>query len=203
MGDIDLDLCPSFRPQLKQYLVDKYGKDNVAPYIITYNRMDGRGAVREVMRVLESASADVLTQISTRMLDKAKIQDDLEDIRESKPNYTTIEFNIENIPDIANAAEEYPKEFQLAIRMSDTIVSAGKHAAAVVISAMPIRDTFPIVLTDDGETMIGVEMEYAEALGAVKYDLLCVAAYEKILRIFEMVNNNLLEPVVVDAKEDD
>jgi len=203
LPDIDLDLCPSFRPQLKEYLSQKWGQNNVSPYIVTYNRLDGRGVVREVMRVLESATPDVITQISTKMLDKAKIQDDLEDLREKNPEYSTVQFNIDNIPDIAAAAEEYKREFGLAIKMSDTIVSIGKHAAAIVISSTPIRDSFPIMLTDTNEAMVGVEMEFAEMCGAVKYDLLCVTAYEKILRILEMVHSNTLEPIVVESKEDD
>jgi len=201
--DIDIDLCPSFRKQVKEYLTEKYGTENVAQYIVTYNRYDGKGVLQDVCRVLGGISPDVALEMSSNILTKDKIQDDLEDLRSEKPDYTTLEYNIDHFPIVKQWYNEYKYEFDIAIRMSDTISSVGKHAAGMVISPVKIRETFPIVLGENNETILGLEMKYAEAVGAVKYDLLCVSAYEKINQILYMINNGLKEPINVEKFEED
>lgn len=201
--DIDIDLCPSFRREVKEYLTKKYGSENVAQYIVTYNRYDGKGVLQAVCRVLGGIAPDVAVEMSKDILTKDKIQDDLEDIRGEKPDYTTLEYNIDHFPAIKQWYQEYQYEFDIAIKLSDTIASVGKHAAGMVISPVKVRENFPIILGDDGEVVLGLEMKYAEAVGAVKYDLLCVSAYEKINQIMNMINNGLKEPASVEKFEDD
>jgi DNA polymerase III subunit alpha len=201
--DIDIDLCPSFRKQVKEYLTEKYGIDNVAQYIVTYNRYDGRGVFQEVCRVLGTVHPDQVKEITMEIMAKDKIQSDLEDLRDEKPDYTTLEYNIDHYPKVREYAQQFPYEFEIAIGLSDTIASTGKHAAGMVISPVRIRDTFPIILGDRGEVILGLEMKHAEGVGAVKYDLLCVNAYEKINQILLMINNNLLEPTNVEEFEED
>jgi len=195
--DIDIDLCPSFRKKVKEYLTEKYGTENVAQYIATFNKYDGRGALGVVFRVLGDIPSDMSVEITKSIWAKDKIQDDLEDLRTTKPGYTTLEYNIDHFPEVKEWYNEYKDLFDIAIRLSDTISSVGKHAAGLVISPTRIKEQFPVFITDTGETVLGLEMKYAEVVGAVKYDLLCVSAYEKINQILNMVNNNLLEPVNV------
>lgn len=197
LADIDIDFCPSFRPKVKAYLKEKYGKEYVADYIISFNKYDGKGAVKEVFRVLESAPVEVVNQITSQMVDKSKISDQLEDLKEDDPKYNTVNYNVEYVGAIAEYYKEYKREFDIAIRLANTISGTGKHAAAIVISPVPVKDYFPILLDPDtGEYILAVEMKSAENIGAVKYDLLSVAAYEKIEKIIEMIDQNLKEPTV-------
>ena len=202
LPDIDIDLCPGIRTALKAFITNKYGDKNVSQNIVTFNRYDGRGALKTIFRVLNSVNPDEVDQITGDMINKDKISDELEDIRQEKPDYTTIEYNMDNNPKFSTSMGEYPRELELAIRISDNIFTSGKHAAGTVISPTPINESFPTIFTNDGTQIIGLEMSHAEAAGAVKYDLLCVSAYEKIDQILWMVSNKAttINPAMMDGE---
>lgn len=205
MPDIDIDVCPNIREKLKKFITEKYGTSNVSQNIVTFSRYDGRAALKTVFRVFETMSSQEVDHMTAEMINKDKISDELEDIRQSKPDYTTIEYNLDNIPQFQANMESNQKELDIAIRLSDIIFTSGKHAAGTVISPTAIAETFPTIYTKDGTQIIGLEMEDAEAAGAVKYDLLCVAAYEKIDQIKSMVLNKRVtvdENILIGNYED-
>jgi DNA polymerase-3 subunit alpha len=202
MPDADIDCCPSFRQAIKQYIVDKYGANKVASYIVTYARYDGKGAFKQVCRALGTLTPEEVNDITRFMVDYARIQDELEDLKQDDPKYNTLRYNLDYVLSVQQLYEEYKEEFDLAVRISDTIYSRSKHAAGVVISPNNLNENFPIFVEKDGTKILGLEMEWAEYVGALKYDLLCVAAYEKIDKIIEMINTGSNEPVVGILEED-
>lgn len=168
-------------------------------HIITFLRMDGRAVLKEVFKILEPCpnAFEVANLITSHMYDKAKIQDELEDIRADNPDYSTLEWNIDNHEIVREYYNEYKYEFDLAIQLSNTIKAQGRHAAGIVVCNQPLKDTFPTIIDPKhGDRIISMEMADAEYTGAVKYDFLSVAAYEKIDKIIEMVNNSYNEPVM-------
>lgn len=198
LPDIDVDVPISARTEIIQYLKDKYGDDCVG-HIVTFNRLDGRGAVKEVFRTTNPVanSYDVADAITKEMPDKAKIQDDLESIRQSKPGYTTVNYAMDYCPNIAQYIEDYKYEFDIASRITDTISHTGQHAAGIVVASQPLKELFPTCVSDKtGELMVALEMADAEYVGCVKFDLLGVSAYEKLGAILAMINGNLEEAVV-------
>ena len=52
MPDIDIDFCYERRPEVIDYVYEKYGKDKVVQ-IVTFGTMAARMAVRDVGRVLD------------------------------------------------------------------------------------------------------------------------------------------------------
>lgn len=196
LPDCDLDIPIAFRENIIQYVEEKYHKENVA-HIITFSRLDGRGAIKEVFRVLKPVGRyfEVANQITASMVDTARVQDVLQDIIEEDPDYTIINYCIDHIPAIASFYEEYPREFDLAIKLSKTITHTGKHAAGIVIADNNICETFPVKYDEKtGKKIVALEMAQAEYCGAVKYDFLGVAALEKIDVITNMINKELNEP---------
>lgn len=198
LPDIDGDFPISFREELIEFIKDKYGHDCVSN-IITFGRMDGRGAIKEVFRVLNPVpnSFEMANVITDHMVDTAKVQDELEELKEDNPKYNVINYCIDTIPIVKEYYDQFKNEFDIAIRLANTIRNEGKHAAGIVISPDPLDNWFPCK-TDPktNQKVLALEMEDAEYVGAVKYDILGVAAYEKIYKIIDMINNNLLEPVV-------
>lgn len=203
LPDIDIDLPPSARPLVKDYILRTYGESYVASYIAAFSRYDGRGAVKAVFRALGSASPEDVNEITKIMLSKDKIQDDLEDIRQEKPKYNTVDFNIEFVPELKQYYETYTKEFDLAKKLANTISAMTKHAAGIVISSQKIYEQFPVFKDENNHYILGFEMKDAEMAGAVKYDLLCVNAYEKIDKIIQMITSGSNEPEVGIEDEED
>lgn len=197
LADVDVDMPISFREYMIDYAKKTYGKSHIG-YIITFNRMDGRGAVKEVFRVLEPVdnAFSIANSITRKMVDTAKVQDVLEDLKEDHPDYNIIQYNIDHIPEVAEAYKDYKDVFDIAIKISSTIRNSGKHAAGIIISNEPLADICPIIKDDSGDNIVAFEMADAEYCGLVKYDFLGVAAYEKIDKITEMINGNLLMPII-------
>jgi DNA polymerase III alpha subunit len=196
--DIDCDVGISYRQSIIDQIKNQYGELNVSN-IITFGRMDGKGAIKEVFRVLNpvSNSFEVANIITDIMIDTSKIQDILEDYKEDDPKYNSINYCIDNIPDIAEYYKEYKREFDIAIKLASTINFRGKHAAGIVISDSPINETFPTLYDEKTDRrIVALEMVDLEYVGGVKFDILGVAAYEKIDKIVEMVNNNFNTPNV-------
>lgn len=191
LADIDIDMEISFRDHIIEYVREKYGEDCVA-YIITFGRFDGRGAIKEVFRVL-GKPFDVANRITDAMYGKDKVSDVLEDLKEDDPNYNIINYCIDHLPLVADYYEEYKYEFDIALKLANTIYSQGRHAAGIVISNNPLKEWIP-TLVDENKLIVAFEMADAEYCGAVKYDFLGVAALEKIHKVLDMINFKLNEP---------
>ena len=52
MPDIDIDFCYERRPEVIEYVMEKYGRDHVVQ-IVTFGTMAARGVIRDVGRVLD------------------------------------------------------------------------------------------------------------------------------------------------------
>jgi DNA polymerase-3 subunit alpha len=197
LADIDIDMPISFREKMINYVKDRYGHDKVSR-LITFIRLDGKGALKAAFRFLDPVadSFEVANDLTKSMIDATAVQDILQDIKQEKPDYTIIQYNIDTIPKISDAYKEYKEVFDLAINISDTITTHGKHAAGIIISNDSMMNNYPCIIDENDNLILSLDMNDAEFCGAVKYDFLGVAAYEKIGKIIEMINNNLVSPNV-------
>jgi DNA polymerase-3 subunit alpha len=57
MPDIDMDFCQARRQEVIDYVVEKYGRENVAQ-IITFGKLLAKGVIRDVARVLDMPYAE-------------------------------------------------------------------------------------------------------------------------------------------------
>ncbi len=188
LPDCDLDVPPYFREELIQYLKDKYGSDSVA-HIITHSRFKGKGAIKEVFRLLDIPfnKADEITELMT---DESKISDELAEAQLEDPDYGIIQWNLDNIPELEKYYEEYKSAFDLARVVEKVPKNPGIHAAGLVIADQSLSNIFPMTFSEKlGEQILGIEGADAEYIGAVKYDVLGLAMLEKIQSITDMVNN--------------
>lgn len=204
LPDIDLDVPIGLRGSIIEYIKKKYGNDCVG-HIITFLRMDGKMAIKEVFRVLDKhpKSYEIANNICSYMIETDKVQDELELEKEDNPDYNIINYCIDNIPKVAEFYEEYTEEFDIAIKLSNSIKSTGKHAAGIVIASQPLEQLFPVALDKkSGEFLVALEMANAEYVGAVKYDILGVAAYDKMYSIDQMIEKGLTEPIVIGEMEE-
>ena len=64
MPDIDMDFCQARRQEILDYVIDKYGRENVAQ-IITFGKLLAKGVIRDVARVLDVpyAQADAFAKL--------------------------------------------------------------------------------------------------------------------------------------------
>jgi len=157
MPDIDSDFCYERRQEVIDYVVEKYGADNVSQ-IITFGTMAPKMCIRDVGRAMNYSYAEVdrISKMIPTMLgitiDKA-----LNMNPELKEIYDTDE-RVKNLIDISKNLEGLPRH-------------SSTHAAGVVIASRPLVDYVPL---QKNEEMIVTQfgMTTLEELGLLKMDFL-------------------------------
>ena len=173
MPDIDVDFCYVRRPEVIEYVTNKYGKDRVAQ-IVTFGTMAARGAIRDVGRALNIPynEVDVVAkQVPNELhitIDKAlAVNPELKKMYDEKPQ-------VRELIDTARALEGMPRH-------------ASTHAAGVVITKDPV-DTYVPLARNDEQMVTQFTMTTLEELGLLKMDFLglrnltVIADAEKMIR---------------------
>jgi len=172
LPDVDLDFPPRRRPEVVQFLRDRYGEDRVA-HISTVTRMQAKQVVKDVGRVfgLEFAALNNLTD---------EIQVD------SGEGDRTIRILPEAFDDSKRLrawAKRNPEAWQLSVTLETTARQAGLHPAGVVVAPGPLIDYAPIEYHEKGDERIkvtAVDMGGVSDVGLVKLDVLAVDALDVI-----------------------
>jgi len=193
LADIDIDLPPTFRDSVIQYLSDVYGEECVG-HIITHSRFKGKGAIKEIFKLVKPTSNyfEIANEITKTFVDESKISDELSEIQKEDPAYGIIRWNIDNIEEAARHYEEYKDIFDIAMKIERIPKNEGVHAAGIIVADQPLYNLFPMrYSTKMGKMVIDIEGSDIEYLGGVKFDVLGVAALEKVYKIQEMINKKL------------
>ena len=189
LPDIDIDVPASKRDEVINYIRSKYGTVQVGQ-MVTFGRLQGRSALKEVLRMNEACSFDEMNVITKSLPHEHEISDLLTDMDEP----SVIKWALINQPDIlrdycriddsGELEGEYSKLFEQAMRIEGTFKSQGKHAAGVVISSHNLSDVCPMVRDKKGcEKIAGMEMTDLEAMGHVKFDILGVSLLDKLMGV--------------------
>ncbi len=156
LPDIDIDFCGRRRQEVIDYVIQRYGKENVAQ-IITFGTMAARAVVRDVGRVLEIP----LSEINA--------------ICKLIPPNLSVEEAIREIPQLKEKIEKDEKLIQMiniAKRLEGFVRHTSTHAAGIVISPKPLTEYLPLYLTNKNEITTQFAMGDIEALGLLKMDFL-------------------------------
>jgi len=171
MPDIDMDFCQSRRGEILEYVVENYGRNNVAQ-IITFGKLLAKGVIRDVARVLDMpyAKADAMAKL---------IPDELGiDLKNSYEKEPKIKELIESDP-LAARVWEY------ALALEGLNRNAGTHAAGVVISNEPLWHKTPLFKPSGMETVATqYNGKYVEDVDLIKFDFLGL----KTLTVIEEAN---------------
>lgn len=198
LPDIDMDVPGNKRDEIIARLKEKYGVNNVSQ-MLTFGRLQGRSAMKEVLRVNDACGFAEMNEITKYIPDEAAISDQLSAMDEE--DRSIIRWTLQNraddlmdychIDDDGRLQGDFAEYFQQAIDIEGTFKTQGKHAAGVVISAEPLFKVCPMVNQKAGsEKIAGLEMNDLEALGHVKFDLLGLNLLDKLMFIKELINES-------------
>ena len=157
MPDIDIDFCFRRRPEVIEYVVQKYGADHVTQ-IATFGTMLAKGAIRDVGRVLNYpyAEVDAVAKLIPNGI-KISIDTALASSPQLRQLYESDE-RVRRLIDIAKSLEGKPRQ-------------VSTHAAGVVITKRPTYEYVPLAKTDKG-IITEYTMGTLEELGLLKMDFL-------------------------------
>jgi len=177
MPDIDTDFDEDGRQKVIDYVVDKYGKNQVAQ-IITYGTMAAKSAIKDVARVMEYPIAD--SNALTKMipdtpgisLDKA--------IEGSKELQAIIESN-----DMRARIINQAKVLEGSVRNS------GIHASAVIIAPDDITNYIPVSVAKDSDLLVTqFDGKVIEEAGMLKMDFLGLTNLNNIQDALKLIKEN-------------
>ena len=196
LPDIDMDVPGKRRDDVIDYLKETYGKEHVSQ-MITFGRLQGRSAIKEVLRINDACSFGEMNAITKSVPNEAEISDQLAEmddedrsiIRWALINRPEELIDFCHINDDGKLEGDYAQYFQQAIDIEGTFKTQGKHAAGVVISKEPLHTVCPMVnQRGSTERIAGLEMADLEALGHVKFDVLGINLLDKLMKIKELTN---------------
>jgi len=204
LPDIDLDFPAGAREQIFSYLRNKYGQDKVAQ-IATFGTLQGRGALKEVLRVHEVCSHGEMNRITDFIPDESRISDDLQEMEEQFGSSSILKWALEHeseglkewcyIDKDGSLNGPYARYFAQAIRLEGVKKSQGKHAAGIIISPTPLNEICPLIhdKKSPDHQIVGLDKNDCELLGLVKIDVLGISLLDKLMDIEKLLLNGQLE----------
>jgi DNA polymerase-3 subunit alpha len=174
LPDFDVDFCMDRRPEVIEYVSNKYGKDCVAQ-IITYGNLKARGVTRDVGRVMGMQAQDV-DKIAKLVPEEINIT--LNEAFEKEPRLKSL---TETDPQIHTL-------FEISKRIEGLYRHAGIHAAGLVISNRPMVEHCPLYRGKNDELVIQFDMKKAEEIGLIKFDFLGLKTLTFLKKAEQLVN---------------
>jgi len=182
--DIDIDFDDSGRQEVIDYVVEEYGRNNVAQ-IVTYGTMKAKTAIRDVGRVLGVPLQEVnrITKLFPdqpglntfdKVLDKSRNPESANDIKE-----------LFDHPD-----PQVQKMMRFARTLEGSARQTGIHAAGVIIAPGEISEYVPVALSKDKELITQYDGPHAEECGLLKMDFLGLKTLSILKTAIQYVEEN-------------
>ena len=176
MPDIDIDFCFERRQEVIDYVVRKYGKDQVVQ-IVTFGTLAAKGVIRDVGRVLDMpyAQCDAIAKM---------VPNDLG---------MTLDRALKESPDLRNAynSDSHVKYLiDMSKRLEGLPRHTSMHAAGVVISRTSVDEYVPLSRAADGTITTQFTMTTLEELGLLKMDFLGLRTLTVISNAVRQVEKN-------------
>ncbi|MEG1070443.1 MAG: DNA polymerase III subunit alpha [Akkermansia sp.] len=156
--DVDIDFCQTRRPEVIEYVRQKYGERSVSN-IITYGTMGAKSVIRDVARVMDVPYSEA-DRISKMIETGPGIT--LSKEYQSKPE----------LQELIQSSETYMQLWGYAIRLEGLVRNVGVHAAGVVIGDCPLDEHVPLTRDNEGGVVTQFDMGAITEVGLLKMDFL-------------------------------
>ena len=173
MPDIDIDFDDEGRGRVMEYVINKYGANQVAQ-IITYGTMAAKSSIRDTARVLDLplGDADRIAKLIPTMSKLGKIfgQSDADLKKKFRAD------DLEKVHQLLNISEGDDLEGQtlkMARTLEGSVRNTGIHACGVIITPDDITNFVPVATAKDSELYVTqFDNSVVESAGLLKMDFL-------------------------------
>ncbi len=173
LPDIDIDFDDEGRGRIIDWVVNKYGKENVAQ-IITYGTMAAKSSIRDTARALdlplfEADRAAKLVPDFTSLgkifsWDEKTLKDELKGDQVS---------NAKELISLSEGHDLTAETINLARKLEGNVRNTGTHACGVIITPEPLIGLIPMTRAKDSELMVTqFDNSVVEDAGLLKMDFL-------------------------------
>ncbi|GAA4273006.1 DNA polymerase III subunit alpha [Aquimarina gracilis] len=173
MPDIDIDFDDEGRGRVMDYVIEKYGANQVAQ-IITYGTMAAKSSIRDTARVLDLplGDADRIAKLIPNMSKLGKIFGVDEATLKQKFRGDELE-KINELLNIAEGSDLEAETLNQARVLEGSVRNTGIHACGVIITPDDITKFVPVALAKDSDMYCTqFDNSVVESAGLLKMDFL-------------------------------
>lgn len=204
MPDIDTDFDDEGRQKVIDYVVEKYGKNQVAQ-IITYGTMAAKMSIKDVARVMDLPLAESnalakmvpdrpgtdLGRVLTAPLTAKEAKEGEKSIEE-KEGYGGEELeNIKRLREIYKGNDIRGQVLREAERLEGSVRNTGIHAAGIIIAPKDLTELIPVATAKDSDLWVTqIEGSVIEESGVIKMDFLGLKTLSILKTALELIKQN-------------
>ena len=173
MPDIDIDFDDVGRNKVINYVIEKYGENQVAQ-IITYGTMAAKSSIRDTARVLDLPLGDA-DRIAKLVPNMAKLSSIFEtNHKELRNKFRADDLDkINQLLSISQADNLESETIKHARLLEGTLRNTGIHACGVIITPDDIKNYVPIATAKDSDLYVTqFDNAVVEQAGLLKMDFL-------------------------------
>jgi DNA polymerase-3 subunit alpha len=159
LPDIDIDFDDAGRDRVLKYVIDKYGKKQVAQ-IITYGTMAAKSSIRDCARVMELPLSDA------NLLAKM--------VPERPGTSLSMAFSeIKELAELRKGTGLKAQVLQQAVILEGSVRNTGTHACGVIITPDELTNFVPVSTARDSDMLVTqFDNSVVESAGMLKMDFL-------------------------------
>ena len=195
MPDIDIDFDDEGRQKVIDYVIDKYGRNQVAQ-IVTYGTMAAKMSLRDVGRVMNVPLPEVDRVAKTfpthlkANLKKVLAEGDIDPKLKGNVNSDDLE-KAYRFRELADGQDTIGQMIRTAKKLEGSVRNTGIHACGVVITPDEITQYVPVKVDKNSEMLVSqFDNSVAEDAGLLKMDFLGLKTLTIIKGAVQMVKEN-------------
>jgi DNA polymerase-3 subunit alpha len=201
MPDIDTDFDDEGRQKVIDYVVEKYGKEQVAQ-IITYGTMAAKSSIKDVARVMDLplSESNLLAKLVPdkpgtelyRCLHAPITAKEGEKSLAEKEGYQSDDIdNVKKLREIYKGSDLRAAVLHEAERLEGSIRNTGIHAAGIIIAPKDLTEIMPVATSKDSTLWITqIEGSVIEEAGVIKMDFLGLKTLSILKTALELIKQN-------------
>ena len=206
LPDIDTDFDDEGRQKVIDYVVDKYGKNQVA-HIATYGTMAAKMSIKDVSRVLDlplqesNALAKLVPEKPKITLDRifnAALTGDKSLADKEGLNPEELE-QVKELRRIKEAGGLPATVIENALVLEGSVRGTGIHAAGIIIAPSDLTDILPVATSKDVNLLITqYDGSIIENAGVIKMDFLGLKTLSILKEAVRLIKQNHNEDIILD-----
>jgi len=206
MPDIDTDFDDQGRQKVIDYVVEKYGKNQVAQ-IVTYGTMAAKMSIKDVARVLDLPLQDsnMLAKlipekpgIELKRVLKAPLTGEASLTEKEGLTKEDLE-GVKKLRDILNGNDLQSRVLKEALILEGSVRGTGIHASAIIIAPKDLTEIVPIATSRETELLITqYDGRVIEDVGVIKMDFLGLKTLTIIRDALVLIKENHGKDLVID-----
>jgi DNA polymerase-3 subunit alpha len=206
MPDIDTDFDDEGRQRVIEYVVDKYGKNQVAQ-IVTYGSMAAKSSIKDVARVMDLplSEANALAKlvpdkvgVTLNRVMLAPLTGEKSLTEKEGLGGDDLE-NVKKLRLIGAGKDLQATVLKEAIKLEGSVRNTGIHASAIIIAPDDLTNIVPVAMVKDNALLVTqYDGKVIEDAGVIKMDFLGLKTLTIMRDALRLIKENYGLDIVID-----